>query len=975
MIQSNYNYKAFLSYSHSADGKLAPALQSALHGFAKPLYRLRAMRVFRDKTSLAMTPELWPSIEKALTDSEYFLLLASPQAAASQWVQEEVDWWLGHRPANTLFILLTEGELFWDRTKGDFDWTRTTALPKNLQGCYTNEPLYVDLRWARSEEKLSLRHANFRAAILDIAAPLQGKPKDELDGEDIRQNRKTRRLAWMVAFVILSVAVTAVWQAVIARQERREAEQQRQTAQANEKQAIANAEEAERQKGIAKANEKEARRQELLAKENETSALRQQALAEKHRKEAERQHTVAVARQLTAQSELTKNRSDNDLAESALLAVEAMKRHPSMEGDQVLRHELSLLPQRVRLINGKSWISSVAFSPKGKYMAAGDYGGVVRVWEIETYREVIRIENHSPISAMGFQPETNCLLTVSHDEYLRVWDITTGEKIREKKIALGNKGHAYFSLDSKYLVSAKDSAAYVMEIASGVELMKVSRDREVTALAFSQDGRYLATASGGVAHVSDRTTGKDIARLDRSAYLSKLALSPEGKLLATVSDAAIRVSEIATGRELAEIRSETALGSLHFSPDAKLIAAASGNRMVQVWDARTGRELVRIPFKKEVWDLDFSLDGHSIVTGGMDGAVQVWKINNSKTFRIPFVFDRPFVETISLSPNGIYLAAICETDVFLWNTVTGRELGHLGLNNWFYELVFSPDSTWLAAANSGDTLVRVWEAGSARQVATLKHEKAVNDLAFSPDSQLLASASDDGQVRVWDVFADAERPLKAYEGGETSVAFDPNGRYIALASKHSMSIRNRETDHVKFKIREGGLDMNFSQNRALLVARGIDNTTRVWNTSDGREVKHLKVEGDLWKSIISQDGEYVATISTDPSVRRRGRSDPERWTIRVVAVEDGRIVSSIEHESPYGTSFSPDGKYFLTVEFHSQDSSEGIEASEYLIRARLLWPNDLINEACDRLTRNLSHEEWKRYLPDEAYRKTCPNLP
>jgi len=31
--------------------------------------------------------------------------------------------------------------------------------------------------------------------------------------------------------------------------------------------------------------------------------------------------------------------------------------------------------------------------------------------------------------------------------------------------------------------------------------------------------------------------------------------------------------------------------------------------------------------------------------------------------------------------------------------------------------------------------------------------------------------------------------------------------------------------------------------------------------------------------------------------------------------------------------------------------------------------------ACSRLTRNLTKEEWKQYLPDEVYRKTCPNLP
>ena len=79
-FSQQFKYRAFISYSHAADGKLAPALQSALHRFAKPWYRLRAMRVFRDKTSLAMTPELWPSIKRALGESEYFLLHARLQA-------------------------------------------------------------------------------------------------------------------------------------------------------------------------------------------------------------------------------------------------------------------------------------------------------------------------------------------------------------------------------------------------------------------------------------------------------------------------------------------------------------------------------------------------------------------------------------------------------------------------------------------------------------------------------------------------------------------------------------------------------------------------------------------------------------------------------------------------------------------------------------------------------------------------------
>src|SRR5687767_3434283 len=86
-------YRAFISYSHAKDIKVAAALQAALQTFAKPWYRLRTMRVFRDQTSLSASPELWPAIETALDQAEWFILIASPQSAQSSWVQKEVQWW------------------------------------------------------------------------------------------------------------------------------------------------------------------------------------------------------------------------------------------------------------------------------------------------------------------------------------------------------------------------------------------------------------------------------------------------------------------------------------------------------------------------------------------------------------------------------------------------------------------------------------------------------------------------------------------------------------------------------------------------------------------------------------------------------------------------------------------------------------------------------------------------------------------
>src|SRR5215210_6925117 len=121
-------YDAFISYSHAMDGRLAPGLESGIERFAKPWYRMRALRVFRDDTSLTATPSLWSSIQDAIDASEAFILMASPGAATSPWVAREVEHWLADRSPERLLLVLTEGELHWDEPQARFDWERTTAV-------------------------------------------------------------------------------------------------------------------------------------------------------------------------------------------------------------------------------------------------------------------------------------------------------------------------------------------------------------------------------------------------------------------------------------------------------------------------------------------------------------------------------------------------------------------------------------------------------------------------------------------------------------------------------------------------------------------------------------------------------------------------------------------------------------------------------------------------------------------------------
>ena len=62
---ASLSYDAFISYSHAKDKAIATALQGVVQKLGKPWYRRRALRVFRDDTSLSATPHLWPAIERA----------------------------------------------------------------------------------------------------------------------------------------------------------------------------------------------------------------------------------------------------------------------------------------------------------------------------------------------------------------------------------------------------------------------------------------------------------------------------------------------------------------------------------------------------------------------------------------------------------------------------------------------------------------------------------------------------------------------------------------------------------------------------------------------------------------------------------------------------------------------------------------------------------------------------------------------
>jgi len=216
-------YNAFISYSHSQDYKLAPSLESALEKFAKPTFKRRALNIFRDSNDLSISPDLWGKIEEGLNASEYFIFFASPLAAESHYCKKEVEHWKTNKSIDNFLIVLTDGEILWDQTTSDFDWSKTTAVPKNLSGVFKNEPLYVDFR-ENTSENLTLDNPDFKDKLVLIAATLHNKTVGNMVGEAVKQHKRTMRIRNAAISVLSTLLVAAILLSIYAVKQKKVAE-------------------------------------------------------------------------------------------------------------------------------------------------------------------------------------------------------------------------------------------------------------------------------------------------------------------------------------------------------------------------------------------------------------------------------------------------------------------------------------------------------------------------------------------------------------------------------------------------------------------------------------------------------------------------------------------------------------------------------------------------------------------------------
>ncbi|RBR09502.1 uncharacterized protein FIESC28_09833 [Fusarium coffeatum] len=365
-----------------------------------------------------------------------------------------------------------------------------------------------------------------------------------------------------------------------------------------------------------------------------------------------------------------------------------------------------------------------------------------------------------------------------------------------------------------------------------------------------------------------------------------------------------------------------------FSPDASLIASTSDDCSVKIWRVIDGKCLHTLTGHSDaVFSAVFFTDGGTVVSASLDKTIKFWSAKTGKCTRT-LRGHNSAVHEVAISPNSTLLTFCSWIEleleagsgkIWIWS-VTERKYLHEWQGSWggVNSVAFSSDSTLLTSGTE-DGVVRVWRVENGECIHTLKgHEEPVQSVVFAPDLSYLASSSTDGTVRVWDY--ENEECLHEFDcqAWDTKISISSDSKFISSASSmNHIQVWNVKEASCEYELVGHDSDVNsitFSPDSKLLVSTSNDFTIRIWSLSSQSANLSANSVSDnkpsrLQAVVLSPDQSILASSGLAGSIKL--------WNFQKGGMTRALRLAGYDLLHADEFEFSPDGNFLLVLGYSS----------------------------------------------------------
>jgi WD40 repeat protein len=617
------------------------------------------------------------------------------------------------------------------------------------------------------------------------------------------------------------------------------------------------------------------------------------------------------------------------------------------------------------------------FSPAGTYLAVksiGDSDKPSSVWIFCDGRQCAQLQFKGQAGPIAFSSCEEYIATAADETGVRLSNPANGEQILHiPSTGSMPTGAIAISPDSRFVVFADRSAPNLNSIrvcglpggsdADSFEVPEVAHT-----IAFSPNGKYLAAAWGKSLTVWDFATKTVAARINHQLVVSDLAFSPDSSKLATASlDGTAGMWRVPNGEMDAQWVHEGAVWSVLFSPDGSLLATAGEAPLARVWHVERHEEVARMVLDdstSSVNQIAFNRDGRLLAVASNQGAFWVYESVPEREMEC-ISYGEP-VTGISILPDGHEITVSGLNSTHFWSLLERRDQGQISGTG----VCFGANYRYVAVADSAvlqdgkGCSISVFDNLTQSEKVVISVKRSVQSMVFNTDGTRLAAADHSDIVRVWELPGQKEIAQLAVKNSARVVAFDHAHSHFITASWETENtspgtmvqvwdLNGKELACQFCGLVAKALSVDL---KGTLLALGGYGGTQLWSMEslgkkDVTPAAYLPLAGSVNAVAFSPDSLHVALACSDNTARV--------WNV-AAAVE----VAYLPHyDIVNSVVFSSDGRFVGTG---SEDESAAI----------WYWkPEDLIDQVCPRLARNLTHSEWDREIgSDIGYKCTVPRL-